>query len=74
MKAVIAIACAALACGSVESERQHAARQTVEDMRYFLDARTGLCFAGTDLRYNSAVMTHVPCTTEVKALIDGAAR
>jgi len=36
---------------------------------YFKDTRTNLCFVSEGLGRNYAVMTNVPCTPEVLALI-----
>jgi hypothetical protein len=39
---------------------------------YFKDTRTNLCFVSQALGRTYAVMTNVPCTPEVLALIDKA--
>jgi hypothetical protein len=44
--------------------------QGINKISYFKDERTGLCFAGEYLGYNSAVLANVPCSPEVLKLIE----
>lgn len=45
-----------------------------EDIRYFHDSRTDICFAATNSYhdgYYSTTITYVPCTDKVQAIIQG---
>jgi hypothetical protein len=55
-----------LVCGC--DERVSNQRKTF-DLTYTKDYRTGLCFAVLGLGYNHGVVTNVPCSPEVEALI-----
>jgi hypothetical protein len=48
--------------------------EVLNEIKYFRDNRTGLCFAAQALGFNQAVMSNVPCTPGVERLIQGAAQ
>lgn len=37
-----------------------------EDLEYYKDTRTGLCFSGMYIGYYATAITNVPCTPEVE--------
>ena len=39
------------------------------NLHYNKDYKTGLCFAHYQLKYNTGVLTNVPCTPEVEKLL-----
>jgi len=48
---------------------QEAITNNINNLDYFKDKRTNLCFAGLDLLSNAQSITNVPCTPEVENLI-----
>lgn len=45
-------------------------REEVEQIRYYKDSRTNLCFVVNRTYGDALVFTNVPCTPEVERLID----
>jgi hypothetical protein len=51
---VIALALVCLGCDEMT-------KQAIQQISYFRDERTGLCFAAMDLGTRGGVLTNVPC-------------
>ena len=72
MKPILAIALVMVMAGCYTDE-EFVSGKTGEgytSLKYYRDERTGLCFAGYNPRYREGILTNVPCTPAVVALID----
>lgn len=72
MKKLLGLLLLCLVCCD-NSALQHQHNLHIKDsmfhLEYCKDIRTGLCFAGCNLGYQTSVLAQVPCTPEVEALI-----
>jgi hypothetical protein len=69
VKVILLLALTGIACDIPTVSEQE--REFLEaNLSYYYDKRTGLCFAATNLQYNSATLTEVPCNEAVMSNCD----
>lgn len=66
MKKFIAVVCLTLLSGCSEKDIAEASSDRLDNLTYFKDTRTGLCFAGRHIGSNYGYLTNVPCSSEVE--------
>jgi hypothetical protein len=70
MKKFLLVFLLCLGCESREEVDERVAREAVDylsdNVAYYKDTRSNLCFAGMDIKYRTATFTSVACTPEVE--------
>ena len=71
MKSLIVLTVFLLACSpeSLKQQQKESIDYGMNTLEYCKDTRTGLCFAGCNLGWQTSVLANVPCTPEVERLI-----
>lgn len=67
MKYILLIALAICGCQTPEEEAR-SEKYYLDNIKYYRDTRTDICYAGKHFGSNAPVLTAVPCTDKVKAI------
>jgi hypothetical protein len=56
-------------CDAVDRASQDETKATINNINYYKDIRTNICFAALHLGWDNGAVTAVPCTPEVEKLL-----